>query len=87
MRYRITLQHDETTTVIEWESGGSWRFETEDEFTRYYWEEGNFSCDCNRAQYFGLDDGFSKREGFCTHTIKLLGMENLTTLQRVELTQ
>jgi hypothetical protein len=78
--YAITLTDTSTSTTktIEWESGGSWGWETEDEFVRYHWEEGNFGCDCNRDTYFD-------REMEHGHIIQLDKIVNLTTGKEVEL--
>lgn len=41
---------DTHTGVLHTRPPGEW-----DEFTEHWWAEGNGSCDCNRAQFCGVD--------------------------------
>jgi hypothetical protein len=36
--------------------GTAWRDEETGEPNFFMWEEGNYSCDCNKAVLFGLDE-------------------------------
>ena len=37
-----------------------WVWPDEDKYDPYMWEEGNYSCDCNRGIFWGLDYSASK---------------------------
>lgn len=37
---------DYTSIIPEWNN---------DDLRRFLWEEGNFSCDCNRSEFFGIE--------------------------------
>jgi hypothetical protein len=50
-----------------------------------YWEDGYMACDCNRSEFFGLDEKYAElcefnkdgeNMGFpCGHTIEVLSIE------------
>ena len=48
-------------TILDLETGET--ATTEDQTTPYQWAEGNWSCDCNRARYFGdaVDEEMDRR--------------------------
>jgi hypothetical protein len=51
--------------------GKTYKYETEMENitlenAKYMWTEGNFSCDCNKAMFLGIDDDMS-----CGEEIKI----------------
>lgn len=48
MSYLVEIEHVPTKEVRVWESGIEW----DDESGVFLWEEGNFSCDCNRSRFF-----------------------------------
>lgn len=53
--YAVTMEHVPTNEVrtFDFENCGPW-----EGWTTFYWEDGNMSCDCNRALYF-----FGRKEG------------------------
>ena len=48
MSYVVDITDTTTGETREWDSGLEWV-----EHSDYLWEEGNFSCDCNRSLFFG----------------------------------
>lgn len=44
--------------------------------TRYMWEEGNYSCDCNKS-LFARQRGFDCNELECGDTIELVSLERV----------
>jgi hypothetical protein len=64
-------------------------FTLSDDSGRFDWEEGNLSCDCNRARYIWRHlgvavvlerDGFGQPDMPCGDTIELLGYRELVTV-------
>lgn len=84
MRYEITLKDTATNEVVtfEWVDPITRSIDPseQDEQIRYYWEEGNLSCDCNRDSYFGHEDGSCNDERY-----NLQKIVNLITGQEVAL--
>lgn len=58
MTYIIRLRNNSTREVREITENGDW-----DESSDYLWTEGNFACDCNRAQFFAHAAGEPDVEG------------------------
>ncbi len=42
-------------TLLDTETGEE-STESEEEWSAYQWEDGNWSCDCNRYQYFDVEE-------------------------------
>lgn len=62
----VTMEHVPTKTVRTYEADnyGPWT-----EASEFWWEEGNMSCDCNRALEFARAVGEDDPEGReCGHT-------------------
>ena len=51
-RVRVHLR-DEVTGVMMWADYDPYPYG--DDTLLYYWQEGNYSCDCNRAPVFDVD--------------------------------
>jgi hypothetical protein len=51
------IRDHDITIMWEGEDGEDGRWNT------WIWEEGNFSCDCNRASFFGDDDEIQCSDG------------------------
>lgn len=56
-RARITGTYQGMPFVYEDPEGdeGSQYYDAEGDPSTYWWAEGNFSCDCNRSQFVGVD--------------------------------
>lgn len=62
---------DQTGTYEDTESKSAWL--DDDGNPNYFaWEEGNFSCDCNRATFFGLGEDWP-----CGEKIEVISIEPL----------
>jgi hypothetical protein len=58
MPYKVALRKNATSEVKIVPSDEDW-----DEVQDFLWTEGNFACDCNRADFFGEEDNYP-----CTET-------------------
>ena len=56
MRYQIT--HNPTGEMRVYEDDGDYNWE-------FLWEEGNYSCDCNRHLFFERAAGREPEDGEC----------------------
>ncbi len=76
-RVRIQWRYKDKSGTYEEEpsSSGSVWFDDEGEPSLFMWEEGNYSCDCNRADFFGLADRDNEAGFPCGNTIEILSIE------------
>lgn len=51
VRIVAKIRHNPTGEVRDYPTEGIWDGD-DDQTTRYIWEDGNFSCDCNRSLFF-----------------------------------
>lgn len=53
---KLTRTSDGASKVVDLEWGyPEWDGSDSDDAIRFMWEEGNYSCDCNRCEYFDED--------------------------------
>ena len=51
MKYKVAIRKNETGEIRMYDGGGEWGGSS-----HFLWTDGNYACDCNRADFFGDED-------------------------------
>ena len=55
----VKIRKNRTGEIRDYETEGLLDCEYESKLSTFIWSDGNFSCDCNRSNFFGEDEDCS----------------------------